>query len=168
MAQATLDRNQVLDENVNTVDRNQISSEAQDTINLVELYAEIWTSVRETDQISFKLLSFVPLVSGSGAGLLVFLLDKKILGLLPIICLSLLSAVVTFGLYRWELRNIQTCSRLFKRATWLEQRLGFGDLAGREAAPRLLGRSIGKTQAEKIIYTASIIAWLVPIIVAFS
>jgi hypothetical protein len=168
MAQAILGRNPVLDEGVNPVGRNQMPREGQDTLDLVGLYAEIWTNVRETDQISFKLLSFVPLVSGSGAGFLVFLLEKETLGLLSIIILSFLSAVVVFGLYRWELRNIQTCKRLLKRVGRLEQHLGFGDLAGGEEAPPLLGHSIGKTQAEQIIYTASIVAWLVPIIIALS
>lgn len=131
-----------------------------------KLYAEVYASIRETDQISFRLLSFIPLVSGSGAGLLTILLNNNILKPLPIILISALGAIVTFGFYRWELRNIQTCNRLYKRATFLEQRIGFGDLAGRETEPRLLGRPIGKTEAEKIIYTASVFAWVVPVFVA--
>jgi hypothetical protein len=145
----------------------QVSTLDDAAINWVDLYSGIWTSIHETDQISFKLLSLVPLVSGSGAGLLVFLLDKQILGLIPIVGLSLLSALVTFGLYRWERRNIQTCERLLKRAAWLEKRFGFGDLAGGQAAPRIFGVRLGKTQAEMIIYSASVFAWIVPTIVAF-
>jgi hypothetical protein len=146
---------------------NQVSTFDDAKINWVDLYGGIWSCIHETDQISFRLLSLVPLVSGSGAGLLVFLLDNQILGLIPIVCLSLLSAWVTFGLYRWERRNIQTCERLLERATWLEKRFGFGNLAGGREAPKILGFRIGKTQAEMIIYSASILAWIVPTIVAF-
>jgi hypothetical protein len=138
-------------------------------INWVDLYGGIWTCIHETDQISYNKISLVHLVSGSGAGLLVFLLDKQLLGLIPIVSLSLLSACVTFGLYRWECRNIQTCQRLLQRAAWLEKRFGFGNLAGGQEPPKISGLRIriGKTQAEMIIYSASILAWIVPTIVAF-
>jgi hypothetical protein len=136
--------------------------------DLGKLYGEVYTSIRETDQVSFRLLGYIPLVSGSGAGLLTTLINNNLLKPLPLILLSALGAVVTFGFYRWERRNIQTCERLYSRAKYLEQLIGFEELAGREAAPRLLGKPIGKTQAEKIIYTASVIAWLVPILVALT
>ena len=134
--------------------------------DLGKLYAEVYSSIRETDQISFRLLSFVPLVSGSGAGLLTVLLNNNVFKPLPFILISVLGAIATFGFYRWELRNIQTCRRLYNRAVFLEEAIGFGDLAGRETAPHLLGRPIGKTEAEKIIYAASMIAWFIPILVA--
>jgi hypothetical protein len=67
----------------------------------LEFYKETWANIRETDQISFKLLSFVPLISGSGAGLLVFLLDNAVLPFAAILGLSVLSALVTVGFYRW-------------------------------------------------------------------
>jgi len=152
----------------NLINEYRVSKKNLDKIDILKLYTETYANIRETDQISFKLLGFVPLISGSGAGVLVFLLEKNVLGLLPTILLSVISSIITFGLYRWELRNIQTCSRLLKRAKFLEQRIGLGELAGREEAPRFLGRPIGKTEAEKIIYIASVIAWLVPIVVAFS
>lgn len=135
------------------------------TFDALEFYKETWANIRETDQTSFKLLSFVPLISGSGAGLLVFLLDKAVLPLVAVFGLSLLSAMITIGFYRWELRNIQTCARLLQRAKWLEQRFGLGSLAGRNPAPKVFGYAIGKTEAEQLIYTASILAWLVPIMV---
>jgi hypothetical protein len=171
MAKGTQDRKQAFAKNQNPVDHKQVSIFDEATINAInwaDLYGEIWTSIRETDQISFKLLSLVPLVSGSGAGLLVFLFGKQTLGFIPIVCLSILSACVTFGLYRWERRNIDTCERLLERAEWLEKRFGFGNLAGGKEAPRIFGLEIGKTQAEIFIYSASILAWIVPIIVAFN
>lgn len=134
--------------------------------DLSKIYAEIYANIRETDQISFRLLGFIPLVSGSGAGLLTILLNNNLLESFPLVLLSVLGAVTTFGFYRWELRNIQTCSRLLKRAKLIEQAIGFGELSGREPAPRLWGYPIGKIQAERIIYAASIMAWLVPILVA--
>jgi len=37
---------------------------------LIKVYEEICTNIRISDDISFKLLSFVPLISGSGAAIL--------------------------------------------------------------------------------------------------
>ena len=143
---------------------DQKPDDAAGVVDELKLYSEIWKGIRETDSISFKLLGLVPFVSGTGSGILASVLHHKVIAPGAVVFLSLLGALVTFGLYRWELRNIQTCSRLLKRAEWLERRFGMSALAGREEAPRLLGLfPVGKKWAETIIYTASAAAWLVPI-----
>jgi hypothetical protein len=130
-----------------------------------QLYEQVCVNVRATDESSFKLLSLVPLVSGGGIAVL--LSTNTTLARLPLVAfVSLFGAVVTFGLFRWELRNIQTCSRLIDVGAALERERfmlpAHGQFSGRRSkpAPMLLGREIGKTEAEWIIYSAVICAWL--------
>lgn len=131
-----------------------------------QLYDQVCASVRATDESSFKLLSLVPLVSGGGIAIL--LSTNTTLARLPLVLfVGLFGAVVTFGLFRWELRNIQTCSRLIDVGAQLEREQfklsSSGQFSGRRSrpAPALLGRRpIGKTEAEWIIYSAVIAAWL--------
>lgn len=129
-------------------------------------YSEICANVRATDEISFKLLGLVPLVSGSGI-FVAFLEGKtQALALPAIDLLSLFGAVVTFGLFRWELRNIQTCNWLRERASEIEKETlsdkenGVGQFYHRPGAPLIFGLRFGKTEAEKLIYSTSVIAWL--------
>lgn len=145
-------------------------------------YSEICENIRTLDANSFKLLSFVPLISGSA---IVAVLLKGEAGLSWItILLSLVGALVTFGLYRWEFRNIQICKWLQERANAIERNY-FGVERGKEQFAiraeqppprfensnydnlhRFLGLSIFQRTAEKIIYWTTIIAWLVlPLVV---
>jgi hypothetical protein len=134
--------------------------------DFVALYGDVRSGIEHTDGVSFKLIGIVPVVSGGGAGVLTWLLEHQSLAPLAIAALALLAGVSTYGVYRWELRNIQTCNRLWARAALLEEQLGFGELSGREAAPSLRGIEIGKTEAERLIYGAALMVWLVPVFVA--
>jgi hypothetical protein len=68
-----------------------------------QLYDEVCANVRTTDDISFKLLGFVPLVSG--VGITVFLSMKASVSLPILIFVGIFGAVVTFGLYRGSSRT---------------------------------------------------------------
>jgi hypothetical protein len=121
--------------------------------------------IRTTDDISFKLLGLVPLVSG--AGMLVVLREDSVALSPSMFLISAFGAIVTFGLFRWELRNIQTCNWLVERAKAMEGRVlgdnGQGPFFGRWDAPPLTPSSPGKwgkTEAEKLIYAATIVVWL--------
>ncbi len=139
-------------------------------------YEEICTNIRALDENSFKLLSYVPLVSGS-AIVVVLLKGEAGLSWMTIL-LSLVGAIVTFGLYRWEFRNIQICKWLQECADEME-RNEFNVAEGKEqfairlqkSPPRFknsdydilhkfLGFSIVQRRAETIIYWTTIIAWL--------
>src|SRR5687768_10622644 len=92
----------------------------EQTLSAERIYAETCNSIRITDEISFKLMGLVPLVSG--ATLLTFFLKEPIL---PgkadlVVALALLASLITLGLFRWELRNIQNCRWLRRRAEALE------------------------------------------------
>jgi len=122
-------------------------------------YEEICTSIRTTDEISFKLLGLVPLLSG--AAIMTVSKNDVNQGLLWLV--SLFGTVVTLGLFRWELRNIQNCKWLASRAAEMEKDefgVTSGQFSGRDEAPRLFGFRLGKTEAEKIIYIATILSWL--------
>lgn len=137
-------------------------------------YERILDDINVTDQISFRLLEFVPLVSGSGilgSGLAAILIENSA-AIPAVVFVSLFGALVTFGFFRWELRNIQTCRWLQERAAAMEREI-FGlekaHFAGRADAPRFLGRRFGKTEAERIVYTTTIAAWLVlPVVVVLA
>lgn len=120
-------------------------------------YTETCASIRATDEISFKLMGLVPFVSG--ATLLTFFVKEPIsadkTGLVT--GLALFAALITLGLFRWELRNIQTCSWLKRRAETLEEELVMKSGAPEQPKPP---SKIGKTEAEKWIYSFTILAWL--------
>lgn len=127
------------------------------------LYAETCNSIRATDDISFKLMGFVPLVSGA-ALLSLFLKESIAPSKAPlVVALALFAALITLGLFRWELRNIQTCGWLRQRAEVLEQALVTTSHAPIQPKPP---NKIGKTEAEKSIYSFTILSWLImPMIV---
>lgn len=139
-------------------------------------------NIRTTDEISFKLLGLVPFASGVGI-IGISTLDKT--SLIPEVRLlvALFAMTITFGLFIWERRNIQLCSHYIKCAECIEQESGF-DFVKRPDPnkwPRLQkkkykdkenpcehnlksdsqpGITLRKTNAENIIYTATMIAWL--------
>jgi len=118
------------------------------------VYEQIHQNIRATDDISFKLMSLVPLITGGA----ISLLARSDISWGIKCFVSGFAATAAFGVFRWELRNIQLCS-------WLRDRAKKMDGEPYPDAPELrsIGRRelrIGKTQAEKIIYFAVILAWL--------
>ena len=144
------------------------------------LYQDLIANIKVTDDISFKLLGTVPLLSGIGSGALSLLLKSgHSLNDYTVLALSLVGCAITFGLYKWELRNIQRCSWFISRAAKIEQRLFRTDEAcqfyGFDSDEHLKAKKLasieiksfwklswGKTRAEKLIYTAAMTAWLIP------
>jgi hypothetical protein len=143
---------------------------------LEKTYTEICENIRALDANSFKLLSFVPLVSGS-AIMAVFLKGEAGMSGITIL-LSLAGAIVTFGIYRWEFRNIQICKWLQVRAAEIERsqfnvEQGNEQFAIRVQEPlpkfgdpnfdnldKFFGFPITQRKAESIIYWTTIVAWL--------
>jgi len=92
-----------------------------DSLSADSVYRETCFNIRATDDISFKLMGTVPLLSGA-AILTVFLKGPIQPGSGPVVvALSMFAAFVTLGLFRWELRNVQTCS-WHRRRRWKTQR----------------------------------------------
>lgn len=131
---------------------------AEAPLSADRLYAETCAQIRATDEISFKLMGFVPLVSG--AALLTFFLNASVSAEKAplVVALAMFAALITLGLFRWELRNIQTCSWLRRRAEALEETLVKASGAPAQPGPPW---GIGKTEAEKAIYSITILVWLI-------
>lgn len=120
-------------------------------------YTNLNTNIRFTDDISFKLLGLVPLFSGSG--ILVALLRSEYLWSPAIYAMAAFGALITFGLFRWELRNIQNCLWMIKCGKAMEaadDATKPGQFFRRPRSPM----GIGKTEAEKLIYGVTIFTWL--------
>ena len=161
--------------------------DAIDRERLSEVYKEICNNIRVTDEISFKLLGTVPLAAGIGSGTLTVLEKSELLkgySGFSVLALSALGSLITVGLFRWELRNIQKCNWFISRAAKLEKllfpdqkgKVQFGgisspkDVSASEineiAISSMLKPPWGKTQAEKLIYYAAIATWFVPMAIA--
>lgn len=163
-----------------------------DNKQLIEFYKEICINIRATDDISFKILQAIPITSALGSGTLTYLqgpnqLNGRLAG--AVIPISLLGALITFGLFKFELKNIRKCRWLIACAARLETQLQparhltneglpFRGIASQAdlRAQRMeqidissRGKKLwdwGKTEAEKFIYITAIIAWLIPTLVA--
>lgn len=123
------------------------------------LYTQLSQNLRASDEFSFKLLGLVPLST-----LLAFIgiLLKEDLHWSPVFYgLGLLGAILIWGIFRWELRNIQRCLWYSEMLDKMEQVADSTIPAFKiYKKPQFLGLPMGKTESEKVIYTVLIIAWL--------
>jgi uncharacterized membrane protein YeaQ/YmgE (transglycosylase-associated protein family) len=146
---------------------NEASTYAR-SLTVDKRYGEICSSVRAADGIRLKLLGLVPLLSAVGVFLL---LDP---GAQPnwslrTVLIALFGAVIAFAIYLWEIGNLRLYRWLVARGAELERdELGLpqGQFHNREPAPRLFGRRMGRTEAEHLLYWATIGAWLLLALVA--
>ena len=101
-----------------------------------------------------KLLALLPISSGAGIGLLLATdIDRD--QLLPV---GVFGAIVTIGLFLYELRGIGHCSVLMRRGAEIEQRLGLpGGMWQRRLSEG--GRVITTTTASRIVYLTVIAGW---------
>jgi hypothetical protein len=140
-------------------DATDTSRASAPPVSLETVYAEVRGAIKETDGISFKLLGLVPLFSGSA--LLGLILESAPLPDALITVLGLFAAAVTLGIFRWELRNVQTCSWLIRYADALEEHaLRSRGLSGVVQSRPKPPQGVGKSEAQKLIYTTTILAWL--------
>jgi hypothetical protein len=72
----------------------------QKAVTAERRYAEICSNIRATDEISFKLLGLVPLVSGTG---IVVLLDRsrEPAWSPTAVFVAVFGAVISYAIYRW-------------------------------------------------------------------
>jgi hypothetical protein len=149
------------------------------------LYEEICKKIKETDAISFKLLGLVPSVSGGG--IIILWTEAENLRDMMLVMTGLFGALITYFIYRWEKRNIQTCNTFKLCAEMIEIRKqlleqseenvksvieGPYRLLRSQGKPKLLGESLsvrgwGKTEAETAIYSVTILFWLVLALMIF-
>jgi hypothetical protein len=132
-----------------------------------KLYAEIMKQIMERDAISFKLLAFVPTISGVLAFLTLWK-DVRNIPLSAFILIGLLGCAMTFFVWRWECRNIQFCTVLRESAAKIEEKaIAAGNLSAKPFAdfrnmprPDFLGIGMGKTESERGLYIITMLLWL--------
>src|SRR5688500_4576176 len=107
---------------------NQLRSE--------QLYQQICDSYRAIDDFRAKLLGFLPLVSGGGIFFLLSdPLSKELMG-----AIGAFEAVITLGLFTYEIYGIEKCTALIKAGQDLESASKFeGQFLSRPTG--ILGRT---------------------------
>lgn len=94
------------------------------------IYREVCNNIRSTDEISFRLLGLVPLLSA--AGIFGISLSEAFASSPLAIVISFFAAIVTGALFMWEWRNLKSCRSYLGYAMLLEKYI-FYDSLGRLA-----------------------------------
>jgi hypothetical protein len=123
-------------------------------------WQQLCNHIQTTDDISFKLLSLVPIISVAGIAVALLKADSKSTPLVSL--LAIFAAGITLALWRWERKNIQMCIWLRARAAEFEKSVVShsepGHFFGFPEKSSLAKH--GKREAEKMIYGFTIAAWL--------
>lgn len=104
---------------------------------LLAQYSELCRAHTAITDFRGKLLTLLPVASGTAIGLLVSKDASNDAGLL--LPLGLFGIAVTFGLYLYEIRQIDICKQLRNHGAWLEGQLEIrgGQFGGRRERMRL-------------------------------
>ena len=91
-------------------------------------YREVCESHAGITDFRAKLLALLPIASGTGIGLLLTQLkdDLPRIDALWLVAIGVFGTLVTFGLFLYELRQIDVCKQLRNHAAWIEGELGIG------------------------------------------
>lgn len=126
--------------------------------DLRTVYTELCNSYRAIDDFRTKLLSFLPLVTGTG--LFFFVTDKEKIEMAqpffgPI---GVFGFVITLGLFFYEFYGIKKCKYLIEAGIELEKELKICDGQFTTRPPGVLG-FISEPVASGVIYPAALAAW---------
>jgi hypothetical protein len=122
------------------------------------MYDEASNSFHRVDDFRAKLLGFLPLASGTLMSLLVGQ-DPKLHDA-HVGVLGVFGALITLGLYCYELRGIQRCNILVRLGASIESDLGIrGPFTGKSTTPKIV-HVIGATAAAFVIYPTVFAAWV--------
>lgn len=73
-----------------------MNEESESQKNLLKLHELTCANVQRTDDISFKLLGFVPVLSGTGAAILSLAKIPSEIGSIPVLIISCAAMFITF------------------------------------------------------------------------
>lgn len=135
-----------------------MASETLTSLSAADRWREVRAQLRATDDISFKLLGFVPLFTVAAIGAVLFKADHR--PSLGLVLASFVGSLTTLGFWIWERRNIQTCRWLRERAADIERTALGSAHVGQFARLTQAPRGLGKTEGEMIVYATTIAAWL--------
>ncbi|MGZ4289632.1 MAG: hypothetical protein ACXVQZ_03330 [Gaiellaceae bacterium] len=119
---------------------------------LLAEYVEVCKSHAGITDFRAKLLALLPIASGAGIVLLIAREGGRVsrteAGLLVV--LGIFGAVITAGLFLYELRQIDLCKQMRNHAAWIEKQLGIdaGQFGGRRG--RLSLREIYSPSAHRL------------------
>jgi hypothetical protein len=130
--------------------------------NLRTIYSEVCRSYHAIVDFRAKLLALLPIATGAGGLLILTRADTVKQYLAPI---GIFGAVVTFGLFVYELRGIQRCKALIETGREIEDelRISYGQFVSRPKARGL----ISAETAGWIVYTTVFAAWSYLAIIGF-
>lgn len=123
-----------------------------------KIYSEVCNNIKTTDEISFRLLGLVPLLSA--AGIFGISLSKEFASSPLAIVISFFAAIVTGALFMWEWRNLKSCRSYLGYAMLLEKYVFYdalGKLAEKVPSVKLTPEEIlqmeisGKFTSEQIL-----------------
>jgi hypothetical protein len=121
-------------------------------------YEEVCRTYHNIHSFRAKLLALLPIASGFGSVLLLLKTDEL---KNYIFTIGILGAIVTFGLYIYELRGTQRCFKLKKIAANLEKTLGLKKETGQFLGePKPICHFVREGIAGAIIYGAVFCGWL--------
>jgi hypothetical protein len=129
-------------------------------------YEQTTQFLRTLVDVRFKLLAFVPTITGAAVGLV-----GRPRPAAELLGVGLLGLLATLGIFLYELRNTQLHDALVRRAAELERQLGlrpalgasgpgglFGELPGR--AVRLFGvLPVGQDRGLALVYSTALAGW---------
>jgi hypothetical protein len=120
---------------------------------LLAEYQEVCKSHSGITDFRAKLLALLPIASGAGIGLLVIQGKDQVSSIegALLIGLGIFGAIVTVGLFLYELRQIDICKQLRNHAAWIEQKLDIeaGQFGGRRQRLSLCSVYSPKTHRQR-------------------
>jgi hypothetical protein len=134
---------------------SDLSSEGLKTI-----YEQVCEAHKAVEDFKAKLLALLPIASG--AGIFLLLSDRITRDAKPhLVAIGIFGALVTVGLFLYDLRGIHRCDALIECGKELEEELQEGKSRGPFSSPQtpVLKKFVSLTWASLIIYSAVIGAW---------
>lgn len=124
---------------------------------LLTEYTEVCKSYQGISDFRGKLLALLPIVSGAGISLLIsknYSIDSS-----HLLAVGIFGALVTMGLFFYELRGIQKCKSLINLGGQLETALKIKPGQFNDRPKRIAG-FIGAETAGWVVYMTVLLGWL--------
>lgn len=133
---------------------------SENTDAIKTIYEQVCSAHNEISEFRAKLLALLPIASGTGIFLL---LSEKITAeaTIHLVAVGMFGALITLGLFLYELRGIHRCHTLRECGKTLERDLMKDNCTGMFTVERasVLKGFVGVTWAALIIYPTVIGAW---------
>ncbi len=124
--------------------------------NLTTAYTQVCTSYHDLEDFRTKVLGFLPLASGAG---IYYVLNTNLKAVADSVhSIGFVGAIITLGLYFYELRALQLSEGLKETGCGLEEQLGV--LGQFRTRPHSAGHVVNNVVGSCLIYSAVFAGWL--------